>query len=87
MHKYIALYLSILYIALYNHILYNYNGGDLMGNKYTEAQKKATLKYQADTVSIQIRVKPEQREKYKALALSKGLSLTQLIVKLLEDAN
>ena len=57
-----------------------------MGNQYTEAQKKATLKYQADTVTIQIRVKPEQREKYKAKAKSRGLNLTQLIVKLLEDA-
>ena len=57
-----------------------------MGNTYTEAQKKATLKYQASTVSIQIRVTPEQREKYKALARSRGLNLTQLIVKLLEDS-
>ena len=56
-----------------------------MGNTYTEAQKKATLKYQADKVKIQILVTPEQREKYKALAQSRGLSLTQLIVKLLED--
>lgn len=58
-----------------------------MANKYTEAQKRATLKYQADKVKIQILVTPEQREKYKALASSKGLSLTQLIVKLLEDGN
>ena len=58
-----------------------------MANKYTEAQKRATLKYQADKVKIQILVTPEQREKYKALASSKGLSLSQLIIKLLEDAN
>jgi hypothetical protein len=58
-----------------------------MANKYTEAQKRATLKYQEDKVKIQILVTPEQREKYKALAQSKGLSLTQLIVNLLEDAN
>lgn len=57
-----------------------------MGNTYTEAQKKATLKYQADKVKIQILVTPEQREKYKTLAKSRGLNLTQLIVKLLEDA-
>lgn len=36
-----------------------------MGNKYTEAQKKATLKYQEDKVKIQILVSPEQRENYK----------------------
>lgn len=58
-----------------------------MANKYTEAQKRATLKYQADKVKIQILVTPEQREKYKKLASSKGLSLSQLIIKLLEDAN
>ena len=57
-----------------------------MANKYTEAQKKASYKYQADKVKIQILVSPEQREKYKALAESKGLSLTQLIIKLLEEA-
>lgn len=57
-----------------------------MGNKYTEAQKKATLKYQEDKVKIQILVTPDQREKYRAVASSRGLSLTQLIIKLLEDA-
>ncbi len=57
-----------------------------MANKYTEAQKRATLKYQEDKVKIQILITPDQREKYKALASSKGLNLTQLIVKLLEDA-
>lgn len=57
-----------------------------MGNKYTEAQKKATLKYQEDKVKIQILVTPEQREKYRAMASSRGLSLTQLIINLLEDA-
>ena len=55
-----------------------------MANKYTEAQKKASYKYQADKVKIQILVSPEQRETYKALASSRGLSLTQLIVSLLE---
>ena len=57
-----------------------------MVNKYTEAQKRASYKYQEDKVKIQILVTPEQREKYKALASSRGLSLTQLIVQLLEEA-
>ena len=57
-----------------------------MANKYTEAQKRASYKYQADKVKIQILVTPEQREKYKTLASSRGLSLQQLIVKLLEEA-
>ena len=56
-----------------------------MANKYTEAQKKAILKYQEDKVKIQILVTPEQRDRYKNLAQSKGLSMTQLIVKLLEE--
>ena len=58
-----------------------------MGNKYTEAQKKASYKYQENKVKIQILVTPEQREKYRAVASSRGLSLTQLIINLLEDAN
>ena len=33
-----------------------------MANKYTEAQKKASLKYQENKVKIQILVTPEQRE-------------------------
>ena len=57
-----------------------------MGNKYTEAQKKASYKYQENKVKIQILVTPEQREKYRAMASSRGLSLTQLIINLLEDA-
>lgn len=55
-----------------------------MANKYTEAQKRASYKYQADKVKIQILVTPDQREKYKTLASSRELSLQQLIVNLLE---
>ena len=58
-----------------------------MGEKYTEAQKRASYKYQENKVKIQILVTPEQREKYKKLAESKGLNLTQLIVKSLESGN
>ena len=54
-----------------------------MGGKYTEAQKKATLKYQENKSVIKITVTPDQKEKYKKLAESKGLSLTQLIIELL----
>ena len=56
-----------------------------MANKYTEAQKRASLKYQSKTVAIQIRVTPEQRDRYQKLATDRGKSLTQLIVDLLED--
>ena len=59
-----------------------------MARKYSEAQNKATQKYIKNTYdTISFRVPKGDREKYKALAESKGLSLTQLIVKLLEDAN
>lgn len=57
-----------------------------MGKEYTEAQKRASYKYQSGTVSIQVRVTPEKREEYRAKAEAKGLNLTQLIVKLLEEA-
>lgn len=57
-----------------------------MGKEYTEAQKRASYKYQAGTVSIQIRVAPEKREEYRAKAKAKGLDLSKLIIKLLEEA-
>ena len=55
-----------------------------MGRKYTDAQKKAILKYQENKTTIKITITPDQKEKYKQLAESKGLNLTQLIVNLLE---
>lgn len=57
-----------------------------MANKYTEAQARASRKYQSKTVSIQIRVTEEQREKYRAAAAEMGLSLTQYIVYKLDNA-
>lgn len=59
-------------------------GGINMGGKYTEAQKKASLKYQEDKVKIQILVTPDQREQYRQLAESRGMNLTKLIIALLE---
>lgn len=57
-----------------------------MGKEYTEAQKRASLKYQQNNAQIKITVTKEQRDKYQAKAVDRGLSLTQLIVKLLEEA-
>lgn len=57
-----------------------------MGEKYTEAQKRASLKYQADKAQIKITVTPDQRDRYQKLASDRGVSLTQLIVELLEDS-
>lgn len=57
-----------------------------MAEKYTEAQKRAIYKYQEDKVKIQFVVSPAQREKYKTKAAKHGLSLSQYIVKLLEES-
>lgn len=56
-----------------------------MAEKYTEAQAKATRKYLAKTVAIQVRVTDEQREKYKKAADELGMSLQQYIIKKLEE--
>lgn len=56
-----------------------------MGNAYTEAQKRASLKFQKDKAQIKITVDKAQRERYKAHAQSKGKTLTDLIVDLLES--
>lgn len=56
-----------------------------MGSKYTEAQNKATQKYiktAYDTITL--RVPKGMREKYNAHAESKNISLTKLIVSLLD---
>lgn len=55
-----------------------------MGGKYTEAQKKASLKYQSDKAQIKLTVAPEQHQRYHQHAQKKGISLTKLIVSLLE---
>lgn len=58
-----------------------------MGAKYTEAQKKATEKYLAESTDrLQIRVSKGKKEKYKAFAEKQGVSLNGLICELLERA-
>lgn len=54
-------------------------------NYYTDAQKKATLKYLSKTVSIQIRVDKNKRDQYHELAKQRGVSLANLITNLLDD--
>lgn len=56
-----------------------------MAGQYTEAQKNASLKYQSKKVCIQIRIDEEQRERYRAKAEEAGMSLTQYIIKKLEE--
>lgn len=56
-----------------------------MGDKYTKAQKNASIKYLKEkTDSIQIRVAKGMKERYKEHAEQRGKSLNGLIVDLLE---
>lgn len=55
---------------------------------YTEAQNKATQKYQREHLEqIAIRVPKGRRAIYKALADRRGESLAGLICRLLDDEN
>ena len=56
-----------------------------MAEKYTEAQKRASLKYQSGKAQIKITVSTEQRDKYQKLAADRGITLTKLIIDLLES--
>lgn len=56
-----------------------------MGDKYTEAQKKASMKYLKEkTDSIQIRAPKGTKDRWKAAAESRGKSLNQLIIDTME---
>ena len=56
-----------------------------MGDKYTEAQKKASMKYLKDkTDSIQIRTPKGTKDKWKIAAADRGKSLNQFIVDTIE---
>jgi predicted HicB family RNase H-like nuclease len=56
-----------------------------MGDKYTEAQKKASIKYLKErTDSIQIRTQKGTKERWKTAAEERGKSLNQFIVDTVE---
>ena len=56
-----------------------------MGDKYTDAQKKASIKYLKEkTDSIQIRTPKGTKEKWKNAAADRGKSLNQFIVDTVE---
>lgn len=58
-----------------------------MGKEYTEAQKKATLKYMADkTDNIQLRMIKGTKERWKEAADSAGVSMTQFVRDAVETA-
>ncbi len=57
-----------------------------MGGKYTEAQKKATAKYQKENTSlIGIRVSKEKRALYQAQADKRSKSLSAFIIEAIEE--
>lgn len=57
-----------------------------MGAKYTDAQKRAAVKYLAEkTDLIQLRIPKGSKDRYKVHAERRGKSLTALIVDLLEQ--
>lgn len=52
---------------------------------YTEAQKKASIKYMAEkTDDIRLRVPKGLKDKYKAEAQKRGISMTQFIINCVE---
>ena len=58
-----------------------------MGGKYTEAQKRATAKYQADKLDVvRIRVPKGTKERWRAKAEASGKSLQRFIIDAVENA-
>ena len=56
-----------------------------MGDKYTEAQKKASIKYLKDkTDSIQIRTPKGTKDRWRGAATERGKSLNQFIIDTME---
>ena len=52
---------------------------------YNEASKKASIKYMAEKrEDLKLNLPKGKKEKYKAYAASKGVSLTKLITDLIE---
>lgn len=52
---------------------------------YTEAQKRATIKYLAEkTDDMKLRMPKGTKDRWKAAAEARGISLTQLIIQAVE---
>lgn len=57
-----------------------------MGNRYTEAQKNASLKYMKEkTDDIRVRVPKGTKARWAAAAESQGKSLQRFIIDLVEE--
>ena len=58
-----------------------------MGKEYTEAQKKASIKYlQEKTDDIRLRLPRGTKERWKAAADAAGVSMTQFVRDVVEAA-
>ena len=58
-----------------------------MGGKYTDAQKKAAIKYLAEkTDNIQLRMPKGTKDRWRAAAEACGVSLTQFVADAVETA-
>ena len=58
-----------------------------MGSKYTDAQKKASMKYLSEkTDSVQIRTPKGTKDRWRAAAASQDLSMQQFIINAVEVA-
>ena len=58
-----------------------------MGSQYTDAQKKASIKYiQEKTDDIRIRTPKGTKDRWKQAADEKNVSLTQFVVDAVENA-
>lgn len=66
---------------------YYKKGCEIMGSKYTDAQKKASIKYlQEKTDDIRIRTPKGTKERWKQAAEKKNVSLTQFVIDAVESA-
>jgi len=58
-----------------------------MGREYTEAQKRAAVKYlQEKTDNIQLRTPKGTKDRWRAAAEDRGVSMTQFVVDAVEAA-
>ena len=56
-----------------------------MGGTYTEAQKRASEKYQKSLANLSIKLKREEYDKIKAAADAEGVSLRQFVLAAIHE--
>lgn len=59
--------------------------GEEMGKSYTDAQARATKEYLKTLVSISIRVKKEEKDRYNKAAKKAGMSLRSFLLQSMEE--